>query len=213
MEKLHARLTEALSKSSCKSDPAPAGVCGHDVQFYDSDATLVSSVVDFLSAAVRVGQPIIVIATEPHRRAFYDGLRAKGLDPDELFAGRLSIWLDARETLNSFMDGSLPNRDLFMATVGSVFERLLDRRNYLVVRAYGEMVDVLGNDGNVEGAILLEQYWNDLALRYKHSLLCGYSIDNFITEAGVAAFRRVCDHHTSARLIGAPLRAQQQNVA
>ena len=209
MNNFQTTLAQVLAERAGQAEPAPVGVPGHEVQFYRSEATLIKSVVDFLARAVRVGQPIIVIATEAHRHAFADGLREKGLDPDEVFAGRLAVWLDARETLNAFMDGALPSRDLFMATVGSVFERILQKRHYLVVRAFGEMVDLLWKDGNTEGAVLLEQYWNELALMYKHSLLCGYSIDNFMTEAGSAGFRRVCDHHTSARMIDLP----QQNVA
>jgi hypothetical protein len=193
-------LARELSQAGNPS-PTPAGVSGHDVHFYRSDEALVGSVVDFLSDAIRVGQPIIVIATEVHRRAFGNGLRAQRLDPDALLAGRLAIWLDAQQTLDSFMENGLPNRELFNATVGSVFAKILDKRQYLVVRAFGEMVDLLWKQGNAEAAILLEQLWNDLAHKYKYSLLCGYSIDNFLHEAGVAAFRSVCDHHTSARLI------------
>jgi len=194
-------LAAELSKATGNAGPTPAGVTGHDVHFYRTDDSLIDSVVDFLAAAVRVGQPIIVIATESHCRAFANGLRAKDLDPDALFAGRLAIWLDARYTLDSFMENGLPNRELFMATVGSVFARVLDKRQYLVVRAFGEMVDLLWKDGNSEGAILLEQLWNELAHKYKYSLLCGYSVENFVHEAGVVAFRRVCDQHTSARVL------------
>jgi hypothetical protein len=198
VDDLHSKLAQELSHAS---GPAPAGLTGHDVTFYRTDETLVKSVIEFLAAGIRVGQPIIVISTDQHRRAFAAGLRARGLDPDVLLAGRLAVWLDARETLNTFMEGGLPSRELFMATVGSVFEKLLDKRQYLLVRAFGEMVDLLSKDGNSDGAILLEQLWNELAQKYKYSLLCGYSIENFLQEAGVAAFRRVCDHHTGARLL------------
>ena len=194
-------LARELSQADRNVVPTPAGVAGHDVHFYRTEESLVASVVEFFADAIRVGQPIIVIATESHCRAFADGLRAQRLDPDDLFAGRLAIWLDARHTLEAFMENGLPSRELFNATVGSVFARVLDKRQYLVVRAFGEMVDLLWKDGNIEGAIQLEQLWNDLAHRYKYSLLCGYSIDNFVHEAGVAAFRRVCDQHTSARVL------------
>jgi hypothetical protein len=202
-------LCEALSKRGNVAGPTPAGLAGHDVVVYRAEEALIRSVVEFLSTAVRVGQPIIVIATPTHRREFLAGLRAGRLDPEEHFAGSMTVWLDARETLDSFMEGSLPSRELFLATVGSVFERLLDKRQYLIVRAFGEMVDLLWKDGNIEGAILLEQLWNELALKYKYSLLCAYSIDNFVHEAGVAAFRRVCDHHTNAF----PLDVVHKNVA
>lgn len=194
-------LAKELSQANRNFGPTPAGVAGHDVHFYQTEESLIISVVEFLADAIRVGQPIIVIATGAHRKAFANGLRANHLDPDALLAGRLAIWLDARQTLESFMENGLPNRELFNATVGSVFARLLDKRQYLVVRAFGEMVDLLWKDGNTEGAILLEQLWNDLAHKYQYSLLCGYSVENFLHESGVAAFRRVCDHHTSARLL------------
>jgi MEDS: MEthanogen/methylotroph, DcmR Sensory domain len=201
---LYLNLADALSQSECTTGSTPAGLAGHDVHFYRTENGLVSSVVDFLADGIRVGQPVIVVATPEHRRAFIDGLRKRNLDPDQLLAGRLAIWLDARDTLSSFMENGVPNRELFMATLGSVFERLLDKRHYLVVRAFGEMVDLLWRDGNIDGAILLEKYWNELALQYKYSLLCGYSIDNFVAEAGVAGFRRVCDQHIGARLLDAP---------
>jgi hypothetical protein len=194
-------LANDLALAAGNAGVTPAGVTGHDVQVYRTDDSLTTSVVEFLAAAIRVGQPIIVIATETHRRAFANGLRAMGLDPDAMLAGRLAVWLDARQTLDSFMENGLPNRELFSATVGSVFAKVLDKRQYLVVRAFGEMVDLLWKDGNTEAAILLEQLWNELAYKYKYSLLCGYSIDNFLHEAGVVAFRRVCDQHTSARLL------------
>jgi hypothetical protein len=209
VDDLYSRLASELSQASSHSGVAATGLSSHDVSFYRSEETLVKSAVDFLAEGIRVGQPIIVIATLAHRHDFAAGLRARGLDPDLALAGRLAVWLDARQTLNAFMEGAHPNRELFMATVGSVFERLLEKRQYLLVRAFGEMVDLLWKDGNAEGAHMLEQLWNELAMKYKYSLLCGYSIDNFLHEAGVAAFRRVCDHHTGARLLD----DLQQNVA
>jgi len=205
----HIHLAKTLAETSCEPGCTPPGIEGHDVQFYRTDEYLIESVVRFLSDGIRAGQPIIVIATEQHRRAFVEGLQKRGLDPDKLYTGQLSVWLDARETLNAFMESSTPNRELFYATVGSVFERLVEKRYYLVVRAYGEMVDLLYKDGNPEGAILLEELWNELANRYKYSLLCGYCVDNFLHEAGIDAFRRICDHHGAAL----PLEPEEKYVA
>lgn len=198
MKENYIHLAKALAETSCELGCTPPGIPGHDVQFYKTDQYLVDTVVSFLGDGIRAGQPIIVIATDTHRRAFVDTLRARSLDPDKLYSGQLAVWLDARETLAAFMEGSVPNRELFYATVGSVFERLVEKRYYLVVRAYGEMVDLLYKDGNIEGAIVLEQLWNELANQYKYSLLCGYCVDNFLHEAGVEGFRRVCDHHRGA---------------
>ena len=209
MKESHIHLAKAIAETSCELGCTPPGIEGHDVQFYRTDEYLIKSVVGFLSDGIRAGQPIIVIATEAHRRAFVEGLQKRGLDPDKLYSGQLSVLLDARETLNAFMESSIPNRELFYATVGSVFERLVEKRYYLVVRAYGEMVDLLYKDGNAEGAILVEQLWNELANHYKYSLLCGYCIDNFLHEAGVEGFKRVCDHHRAAL----PIEAEEKYVA
>ncbi len=170
-------------------------MCGHDVHFYRSEDHLVRSVVDFLAEGLKRAQPAVVIATPSHRRAFAAGLREKGLDTDEVLSGREAIWLDARETLDAFMEGREPNPDLFMATVGRVFERALKKRYYLVVRGYGEMVDLLWQDGNTEGAIQLEVLWNALAAKYSFALLCGYAVDNVLKHAGREGIRRICDHH------------------
>lgn len=209
MSDMQRELASALTESACARGPTRAGVVGHDVHFYRTEASLIRTVVNFLADGVRAGQPIVVIATPAHQRAFSEGLRALGLDMDELYSGRLAVWLDARDTLASFMEGGRPVRDLFMATIGSVFERLINKQSYLIVRAYGEMVDLLWRDGNAEGAMLLEQLWNDFADRYSYSLLCGYSVQNFLVAGGVDGFRRVCTQHTHAL----PLEESDEHVA
>jgi hypothetical protein len=96
------------------------------------------------------------------------------------------------------MESGHPNRELFFATVGSVFDRVQKKRNYLIVRGYGEMVDLLAKDGNIEGSLLLEGLWNELAHKYAYSLLCGYSLDNFLHESGAQNVKRLCAHHAAA---------------
>jgi hypothetical protein len=194
----HRQLEQALSETACRIGPTPAGLAGHDVHFYKNEDHLTKVVVDYLAEGLRAGQPIVVIASKARRERFAAGLRERNLDPDELLSGRLAIWLDARETLDTFFEGGKPDRELFMATVGRVFERLLDKHYYLVVRAYGEMVDLLWQEGNHEAAIVVEQYWNDLANLYRYSLLCGYSIKEFEDEARKEGFSKVCGCHSRA---------------
>jgi len=195
---VHQHLVAAFEAAGRPSGPTLSGTSGHIVKFYRTDSHLTETVADFLADGVRGGQPLVVIATEAHRRAFADGLRSRGLDMEEVLSDRDVSWLDAREALESFMEGRHPNRELFMATVGSVFERVLKKRYYLVVRGYGEMVDLLWKDGNTDGAILVETLWNELAAKYSYSLLCAYSIDNFLHEGGAASLKRVCEHHSHA---------------
>lgn len=168
---------------------------GHVVQFYDSETQLHTSVAGFLADGIRSTQPIIVIATPAHRRGFIAELRRKGLDPDTLPPND-SIWLDARETLSAFMEGPMPNAELFMATVGNVFEKALTNRRYLVVRAYGEMVDLLWREGKSDAAIAVENLWNALARRYAFSLLCTYAKDSMLAHAPEGGIDRICGCHS-----------------
>jgi hypothetical protein len=191
-----AEIAEALRDSGRNSSPTPVGVAGHDVKVYRSERQLLETVGEFLAQGLRAGQPLVVIATEAHRKVLVQGLRDRGLDTEKYLSGREATWLDARETLSAFMEGATPNQELFMRTVGSVFDRLINRRNYLVVRAYGEMVDLLWQDGNSEGALRLEAMWNELAREHHFGLLCAYSLDNFLSSNGAADLRRVCAHHT-----------------
>jgi hypothetical protein len=137
-----------------------------------------------------------VIATEAHRTAFSAALRERDLDTEAILTGHEATWLDARATLAAFMEGPTPNSELFAATVGSVFERVLRKRDYLVVCGYGEMVDLLWKDGNREGAFAVETLWNDMASKYAYCLLCGYSMENFLHADGAADLRRLCKHYT-----------------
>lgn len=176
--------------------PVKNWATGHDVQFYDSEEYLGTTVAAFLAEGIRAGQPVVVIATEAHGRLFRERLQLAGIRLETLVEGRDFVWLDARDTLASFMEGDLPNAELFNLTVGAVFDRLMaNGRGYVVTRAYGEMVDVLWRQGKIDGAIELEQLWNRLAQKYAFALLCAYSMGNFVKETSGTDFARICAAH------------------
>jgi signal transduction histidine kinase len=167
----------------------------HDVQFYENDYFLAAAVGDFLADGLTAGQPLIVIATQPHRDEFLLRLKAKGLDTDYAARSGSLVMLDAREMLAHFMDGDMPHPVRFRDTLGSVVENSTRASSHQCIRAYGEMVDLLWKDGNTEGAIRLEELWNDLATTYSFSLLCAYAMGNFYKESHSSAFQRICERH------------------
>jgi signal transduction histidine kinase len=175
----------------------PASGPTHRVQFYETEEFLASTVADFLAAGLTVGQSLVVIATEPHRQAFTRRLKVEGFDVEAAAqTGRLML-LDARETLATFMDGPVPNRVRFRATVGAALEAARGRAaGGTILRLYGEMVDLLWRDGNTDGAIRLEELWNDLATSYEFQLLCAYAMGNFYKSADSERFREICRTHT-----------------
>ena len=165
----------------------------HAVQFYSDPQRLCISVADFLADGIAAGQPTIVIATPAHRARILDELMARRFDLTKLMqAGTVSL-LDAQETLDKFMVDGRPDPAAFKEVVGAAIDRVCWFSGERVVRANGEMVDVLWRAGQCEAAIQLELLWNDLAKQYSFSLLCGYAMGPFMKKAGRA---EVCAVHT-----------------
>jgi signal transduction histidine kinase len=169
----------------------------HRVQFYDSEDFLALTVADFLDEGLRGGQPLVVIATEQHRRSFTKRLELKGHDVGQASESGQLMLLDARHTLEAFMVGQRPDADRFRTVVGTA---LTSARGLgggeAVLRLYGEMVDLLWRDGNTDGALELEQLWNDLAHTFEFSLLCAYAMGNFYRSTDAERFHSICKHHT-----------------
>jgi signal transduction histidine kinase len=172
------------------------GAHHHAVQFYENEQFLSAAVADFLAEGLGKGGGAIVIATPAHRETFGYRLKAKGLDPQALQGQGKLLWLDARETLATFMAHPTPDRDRFQRSVGTVVEGFVRASGSHGVRAYGEMVDLLWKDGNIEGAIQLEELWNDLQQTHRFALLCAYAMGNFYKASHSQAFDHICHKHT-----------------
>jgi anti-sigma regulatory factor (Ser/Thr protein kinase) len=161
----------------------------HVVQFYDSDADLVARAGSYLREAVDAEAVAVVIATEAHRRAFEEHLRAAGVD----VAGSLR-WLDAAELLGRFMRDGRVDRDAFFENVGGIVRGAAASGR--AVRAYGEMVALLWEAGDVLAAIDLETLWNELASEVRFSLYCAYHGESVSGHEHADALQRVCELHT-----------------
>jgi CheY-like chemotaxis protein len=180
--------------------------CDHLLQFYENEEFLYNRVAEFLADGLKLGQPLVVIATETHGKGLIGALRALGLNPEALRAlGRL-VLLDARETLAIFMGDRLPDEGRFATHVGGVIAKAARRAAHNGVRAYGEMVDVLWRDGNPDGAIRLEQCWNTLAQTQAFTLLSAYGMERFATESQRDRFSEICT------LQGGTIAASNQGV-
>jgi len=91
------------------------------------------------------------------------------------------------------VDG-LPDECLFNVTIGGIMARAT--RNNRGVRAFGEMVAVLWAQGNKEGAIRLEELWNDLAKTYSFALFYAYPLQSFVNNSNAAPFVHICHQHS-----------------
>ena len=117
-----------------------------------------------------------------------------GLDPDEPpVAGHLLL-LDAKKTLRSFTTESGFDQDRFLA---GVVQQVIDAgADGAPVRVFGEMVGLLWEAGDVQGAITLEAMWNDLVPQLDFDLMCAYPA-SLIETSSLLEVRAVCDQHSS----------------
>lgn len=167
----------------------------HAVQFYGDDESLFTTVAGFLSQGFVDGHPAIVIATEAHRAAILQHLRGRLIDVEKAQKMGSLIILDAQQTLDLFMLDGAPDEERFENSVGKLIGDVLAAgEDRVMIRAYGEMVDVLWKHGNPDAAIRLEILWNRLAQRHGFALLCGYSMGNFYKQT--AGFEAICREHT-----------------
>jgi hypothetical protein len=165
----------------------------HAVRFYEDAQSLARMVATFVAEGFIQGLPAIIIATPDHRDAIVEKLNAMSFDLDHLKRQHDLIVLDARDTLASFMVDGMPNAEKFETAMLPVIDAACRDRQDCVIRAYGEMVDVLWKDGCEAAAVRLEMLWNQLANTRKFSLLCGYSMGSFYKDA---AFDAICRQHT-----------------
>jgi PAS domain S-box-containing protein len=172
--------------------------CGHTVQFYSEDQSLITGLSRLIATALGTGSSAIVIATKPHREALTLELQARGLDTmTAVWQGRFTV-LDAAETLAKFtVDGWL-HAALFAEVIGGCIARAKAAShggNSRVV-AFGEMVSLLWAQGKPDAALRLEQLWNDLGKTHDFSLRCAYPIGNFAREEDGEPFLKICAEHS-----------------
>jgi MEDS: MEthanogen/methylotroph, DcmR Sensory domain len=165
----------------------------HAVRFYKDSSGLTRIVADFIGDGLAAGEPAIVIATPDHRSRVIQNLKDMALDVERLEREGELFLLDAEETLSMFMVDGMPNAELFTDAIVPVIERACRGRKDCIVRAYGEMVDVLWKAGHTVAATRLEMLWNGLAASHRFSLLCGYAMGNFYKDAAV---EDICSHHS-----------------
>ncbi|MFN2613928.1 MAG: MEDS domain-containing protein [Actinomycetota bacterium] len=155
----------------------------HLVLFYNDDEELAGSVGAYLDEGLAAGEDGVVIATPEHVQRF---LR------DVMAPSRVQTF-DAAQTLERFMIDGKPDPSAFDSVVGDVIRDIA--RSGGRARAYGEMVALLWDAGNITAAIELEMLWNDLLAEVEFSLFCAYP--SSVTEEGQdEALRHVCELHS-----------------
>jgi anti-sigma regulatory factor (Ser/Thr protein kinase) len=167
----------------------------HVVQFYDDDRDLARAVGDYLTRAVTDGDIAIVIATEAHRRAFAAEIAIAGVDLAKAEREGSLLCLDASETLARFVHDGRVDGDAFASVIGGLIREAAQTGR--AIRAYGEMVALLWDAGDVLAALELEKLWNALAEEVRFTLWCAYHTQSVAGEEHADALNEVCRLHNA----------------
>jgi anti-sigma regulatory factor (Ser/Thr protein kinase) len=113
------------------------------------------------------------------------------------------VWLDAAATLARFMPDARIDPDAFHDVIGGLVREASQsepakrsRRGTGRIRAYGEMVALLWDAGDVLSAIELEKLWNELARELDFSLWCAYHAHSLAVHEHADEVHDVCSLHT-----------------
>ena len=179
--------------TSSELSPARRGTGDHFVQIYDGDETLVDSLATYIANGLAGEDAAIIVAIEAHRNALTRALERRGIDVDGLAASDRYISLDAAHVLATFLVDGRPDESRFTSIVGGLLTHAAGPgRN---VRVFGEMVALLWDEGDVAGAIELEEMWNRLASRQPFDLFCAYPARSF-GEEDLSLLGEVCHRHS-----------------
>lgn len=167
----------------------------HIVQFFDSDESRAECVAEFLAEGIASGEPAIIVARRTNWAATLELLNGRGVPVQRAIDEGMVVVQDADETLRGIRRSNVPDASAFDSVIGKAVANLALRGGR--VRAYGEMVDRLAQNGELADAIKLETLWNRLGERTPFLLLCGYSAAHFVATATHRALRDICSAHSS----------------
>lgn len=170
--------------------------CGHAVQFYESDSSLIDSLLQHFAAGLIAGDTAIIIGTANHREALAAELEGRGVDLEHARRQQRYIELDSAATLEKLLVEGWPDTAKFTQVIAGLVEQAQASNPGRRILLFGEMVAHLWAEGKHDATLRLEELWNGLAGQYPFFLLCGYPLDQFNRSEHSGKFFSICGEHT-----------------
>ena len=172
----------------------------HKVAFHRDDESLVDDFTRFIEVALRMENPVIVIATEPHRTNLRQRLEARGRDIATAMQEGTYISLDANDMLSEVMVNDWPDSTRFLKVASDLIMKAAKaaKGKHFRVAACGECAPTLIAQGKPEAAVQMEHLWDKIARSNYIDILCGYLLRDFQTEESSPIFERICVAHSAA---------------
>jgi hypothetical protein len=168
----------------------------HIVQLYQDEKFLSRAVCRFAVSALAHGEGVILVPTSAHWEALRPRLEAEGVNIQAAQnSGQLTV-IDADGLLPEFMRASMPDAPLFMGLAAEAIAQARGGDRFTKVRWWGEMVNVLWEQGNVAGSMSLEDQFHGLAREQNIAIFCSFLMDNFNGDVHARMIPRLGQNHT-----------------
>jgi DNA-binding NarL/FixJ family response regulator len=156
----------------------------HHAGVYATDASLEGDYEAFAAAALMTGKAVLAAMHPDRQQEVQRRLKQRGIDIDRAIAEDRYMPLNVAEALPLMMADGLPDASLMWAIIVPLLARAAraTRSNAPVLAAFGDCAQTLWNAGEPSAAILLEQYWDEIAKTVNLDLLCGYTLRGFEAE-------------------------------
>ena len=173
----------------------------HEVQFYSDEAALLLGLACFIEAALNAGNPVIVVATEPHRKSLLQILLVRGIDAAAAMEQGLYLALDVYDALSTFMVNDLPDSARFLKVFGDLLSSAAEaaKAKHPRVAACGEFAPTLWAEGKIEAAIQVEHLTDEVAKTREVDILCGYVVTSLRREQESHTYEKICAEHSAVR--------------
>lgn len=146
--------------------------CQHVMEIYAEEGPFIESLANFVEEGFARGDAVVVIATAAHLSSLGMVLAGRNAPVERMLASGVYVPLDAACTLSRFMVDGWPDDAAFFGTIADILEphRASGRR----VRAYGEMVALLWEQGHHGSTVRLEHLWEEVCNEQGLALFCAY---------------------------------------
>ena len=172
----------------------------HKVAFHVDDASLVDDFACFVETALKMSNPVIVIATESHRNNLQQKLQARGRDMASAIQAGTCISVDVDEMLSEVMVNDWPDATRFLKLASNLIMEAAKaaKGKHFRVGACGECGGSLIAQGKPEAAIQMEHLWDKVCRSHYIDTLCGYLLHDFQTAENRPVFEKICVAHSAA---------------
>jgi hypothetical protein len=168
----------------------------HIVQLYQDQQFLNRAVCRFAASAIANGEGVILVPTIAHWDAFRPRLESEGVDVKAAEKrGQLTI-VDADNLLPTFMRDGMPDSPVFLGLAANVISQARGDGRYPKVRWWGEMVNLLWEQGDVAASMNLEDLFDQLAHEQDIAIFCSFLMDNFNGDVHARMLPRLGENHS-----------------